>query len=122
MYFLKLAQSSISNNCGFIFVVLVRMLLMKIVMLLFLVRYDYENCESAPAEQMIHNLEKFIVDPSVLGKTFSYENKAFKIAKTDNFEYTDPIDQSISKKQVSDNVSYVLSFLISHLVSQTGLT
>lgn len=62
-------------------------------------RYDYENCESAPAEQMIHNLEKFIVDPSVLGKSFSYENKAFKIAKTDNFEYTDPIDQSISKKQ-----------------------
>lgn len=73
-------------------------------MLLFLSRYDYENCESGPAEQMIRNLEKFIIDSSVLGKSYSYENKAFKIAKTDNFEYTDPIDHSISKKQVANNV------------------
>lgn len=49
---------------------------------------------------MIHNLEKFISDPSVIGKSFSYNDKTFKIALVDNFEYTDPIDHSLSRKQV----------------------
>lgn len=65
----------------------------------FFTRYDYENCESAPAEKMIANLEQMIVDPSTVGKSYTYGGKTFKIAKTDNFEYTDPIDQSVSRKQ-----------------------
>ena len=67
----------------------------------FFARYDYENCESAPAEKMIANLEQMIVDPSTVGKSYTYGGKTFKIAKTDNFEYTDPIDQSVSRKQAS---------------------
>lgn len=62
-------------------------------------RYDYENCESAPAEQMILDLESYIADPASIGKTYSHGGKTFKVAKADNFEYTDPIDQSVSKKQ-----------------------
>ena len=64
-------------------------------------RYDYENCESAPAEKMISNLESYIADPASVGKTYSHGGKTFKVAKADNFEYTDPIDHSVSKKQVS---------------------
>jgi len=63
-------------------------------------RYDYENCESAPAEKMISNLESYIADPASVGKTYSHGGKTFKVAKADNFEYTDPIDHSVSKKQV----------------------
>lgn len=63
-------------------------------------RYDYENCESAPAEKMISDLESYIADASSIGKTYSHGGKTFKVAKADNFEYTDPIDQSVSKKQV----------------------
>jgi len=65
----------------------------------FFTRYDYENCESAPAEQMIVNLEHMIVDPATIGKSYTFGDKIFKIAKADNFEYTDPIDHSVSKKQ-----------------------
>lgn len=65
----------------------------------FFTRYDYENCESAPANQMIANLENLIADPSVVGRTFTHGDKSYQVAKGDNFEYTDPIDGSVSKKQ-----------------------
>jgi len=65
----------------------------------FFTRYDYENCESAPAEQMMGNLEKFISDSSTIGKEFSFGDKKFKVAVADNFSYTDPIDQSFTQKQ-----------------------
>jgi len=64
-------------------------------------RYDYENCESAPAEKMMSNLDSYIADPASIGKSYSHGGKTFKVAKADNFEYTDPIDHSVSKKQVS---------------------
>jgi phosphoglucomutase len=65
----------------------------------FFTRYDYENCDSAPAEQMMTNLNNLVQDASFIGKSFSHADKTFKVAKADNFEYTDPIDGSISKKQ-----------------------
>jgi len=49
---------------------------------------------------MILDLESYIADPASIGKTYSHGGKTFKVAKADNFEYTDPIDQSVSKKQV----------------------
>ena len=63
-------------------------------------RYDYENCESAHAEKMLANLEALVADPATVGKTFASGKKSYKIAHADNFEYKDPIDQSVSKKQV----------------------
>jgi len=65
----------------------------------FFTRYDYENCESAPAEQMMANLEKLVADPSTIGKEFSFGDKKFKVGIADNFSYTDPIDKSFTKKQ-----------------------
>jgi len=50
---------------------------------------------------MIANLEQMIVEPTTVGKSYSQGGKTFKIAKADNFEYTDPIDKSVSKKQVT---------------------
>ena len=50
---------------------------------------------------MIANLEQMIVDPATIGKSYTHGGKTFKIAKADNFEYTDPIDHSVSRKQAS---------------------
>jgi len=65
----------------------------------FFTRYDYENCESAPCEKMMSNVETMILNPSFIGQEFKQGNKCFKVAKADNFGYTDPIDKSITKKQ-----------------------
>ena len=64
-------------------------------------RYDYENCESAPAEKMMAELDTLVADTSFIGKTFTHDDKTFKVAKADNYGYTDPIDGSVSKKQVN---------------------
>ena len=63
-------------------------------------RYDYENVDSASASKMMERLEGMLGDGSLTGKTFSSGDKHYTVAKADNFEYTDPIDGSVSKKQV----------------------
>jgi len=65
----------------------------------FFTRYDYENCESAPAEKMMEILNAFISDASNVGKEFSHDGKSYKVKKADNFSYEDPIDKSVSTKQ-----------------------
>ena len=64
-------------------------------------RYDYENCESGPAEKMMADLDNMVLDALFIGKTFTHGDKTFKVAKADNYGYTDPIDGSVSKKQVT---------------------
>ena len=66
----------------------------------FFTRYDYENCESGPCQDMIDELQKFVDDLGNIGKTYtSSSGKSFTISKMDNFQYTDPIDQSVTKNQ-----------------------
>lgn len=65
----------------------------------FYTRYDYENCESAPCNQMMDNLNKFVDDPASVGKVYSSGSKSYTLAKADNFCYTDPVDSSVSKNQ-----------------------
>ena len=62
--------------------------------------YDYEGCESEPASKMMANLESLIIDRSFRENPLSSDGKTYKVAKADNFSYTDPIDQSVSTKQV----------------------
>ena len=64
-------------------------------------RYDYENVDDKPANQMMEDLNKFVVDSSVIGQVHKSGEKSYTIAKTDNFSYTDPVDKSVSKNQVS---------------------
>lgn len=65
-----------------------------------LYRYDYENCDSAAAQKMMDLLWKFIADKANIGKVFTSGDKKFKVAKAEDFEYTDPIDKSVVKNQV----------------------
>lgn len=65
----------------------------------FFTRYDYENCESAPAEQMISNLQQLVDNQNLVGKSYPGDNKEYVVATNDNFMYTDPIDHQVSKNQ-----------------------
>lgn len=49
---------------------------------------------------MVEKLEAMLREGSLTGKTFSRGDKQYVVAKADNFEYTDPIDGSVSKNQV----------------------
>lgn len=50
---------------------------------------------------MMRILDEMGSNPSLIGKELSHEGKTYSIAKIDNFEYKDPIDGSIAKKQVN---------------------
>ena len=56
--------------------------------------------QTAPAEQLMVNLNKALEDQTLVGKSYTQGDRTFTVAKNDNFEYTDPIDGSITKKQV----------------------
>lgn len=62
-------------------------------------RYDYEECDLAPCNEMMATLEKAITDPSFVGKEFSSGGKTYAVKLGDNFSYNDPIDKSVSTKQ-----------------------
>lgn len=57
-------------------------------------RYDYEECDSKAAESMMEHV-RGVIAASPPGTKFG----AFELAKADDFEYTDPIDGSVAKKQ-----------------------
>lgn len=49
---------------------------------------------------MINTLEKTIAAPTFVGKEYSSGGKTYKVKVADNFSYTDPVDKSVSTKQV----------------------
>lgn len=74
-------------------------------------RYDYEECALEPCNAMMEKLEKRITDVSFIGKEFSFNGKTYKVKVADNFSYTDPVDKSVSQKQVRHgSIKYVIIF------------
>ena len=63
-------------------------------------RYDYEEVEAEGANKMMKDLEALISDRSFVGKQFPVGDKVYTVEKIDNFEYSDPVDGSISRNQV----------------------
>lgn len=63
----------------------------------FFTRYDYENCETAPCQEMMKQLEAKL--PSLKGTKYTQGSKNYEVAHADNFEYVDPVDGSVSKNQ-----------------------
>lgn len=62
-------------------------------------RYDYENVDIDAACEMMEDLELMIADKSFAKQRFAVEDKIFQVEKADNFEYTDPVDSTISRNQ-----------------------
>nr|XP_008999642.3 phosphoglucomutase-1 isoform X1 [Callithrix jacchus] len=65
----------------------------------FFTRYDYEEVEAEGANKMMKDLEALMFDRSFVGKQFSANDKVYTVEKADNFEYSDPVDGSISRNQ-----------------------
>lgn len=63
-------------------------------------RYDYENVDIDAACEMMEDLEIMISDKSFAKQRFAVEDKIYQVDKADNFEYTDPVDSTISRNQV----------------------
>jgi phosphoglucomutase len=69
-------------------------------------RYDYERVDAGGANLMMAYVEQLL--PSFVGKQLSANGFTYTVAKSDNFEYTDPVDKSVAKKQVGDkNLSQI---------------
>ncbi|PIA15743.1 Phosphoglucomutase, first 3 domain-containing protein [Coemansia reversa NRRL 1564] len=61
-------------------------------------RYDYEEVDADGAEKMITHLRSMAYlekDGGIIGAVFN----GYEVARVDDFEYVDPIDNSISKNQ-----------------------
>ncbi|KAJ8277912.1 hypothetical protein GJAV_G00081590 [Gymnothorax javanicus] len=65
----------------------------------FFTRYDYEEVDSDAANKMIKDLETMMFDKAFIGQKFSAGDKTYQVEKADNFEYSDPVDGSVSKNQ-----------------------
>ncbi|XP_003976143.2 phosphoglucomutase-1-like isoform X1 [Takifugu rubripes] len=62
-------------------------------------RYDYENVDVDVACWMMADLESVICEKSFIKQRFAVEDKIFQVEKADSFEYTDPVDSSITRHQ-----------------------
>jgi len=66
----------------------------------FFSRYDYEEVDSDAAHKLVDTLNEQFTKGSLIKKTFkSSGGESFEVSETINFDYTDPIDGSVSKNQ-----------------------
>lgn len=87
-------------------------------------RYDYQNVDLDAVCDMMEDLEIMIADKTFVKQRFAVKDKIFQVEKADNFEYTDPVDSSISRNQVHSTHSaayvwrqdYVLRYIRSLVV------
>ncbi|XP_016150901.1 phosphoglucomutase-like protein 5 [Sinocyclocheilus grahami] len=62
-------------------------------------RFDYEGVDSRAAYYLMRDLEAVIIDKAFTTQKFSVGNNIYSVEKADNFEYIDPVDGSVSRKQ-----------------------
>ncbi|XP_030062870.1 phosphoglucomutase-1 isoform X2 [Microcaecilia unicolor] len=65
----------------------------------FFTRYDYEEVDADAAGKMMKDLETMMFDRAFIGQQFAVGDKVYTVEKADNFEYSDPVDGSISRNQ-----------------------
>jgi hypothetical protein len=56
---------------------------------------------------MMQALEKKMTEPGFVGSVHSSGDKKYVVKLADNFSYMDPIDQSVSMKQVKKERKYI---------------
>lgn len=65
----------------------------------FFSRYDYEECDSDSANKMMKHLIDLFEKDDFVGQEFSFNDKKYIVKLADDFQYTDPVDHSVTKKQ-----------------------
>lgn len=63
-------------------------------------RFDYEGLEPKATYYIMRDLEALVTDKSFIGQQFAVGSHIYSVAKTDSFEYVDPVDGTVTKKQV----------------------
>ncbi|TRY58682.1 hypothetical protein DNTS_028453, partial [Danionella cerebrum] len=85
-------------------------------------RFDYEGVDAKAAFYLMRDLEAVITDKAFTTQKFSVGNNVYSVEKADNFEYIDPVDGSVSRKQINFSDSSRLIFRLSGSGSGTGST
>lgn len=62
-------------------------------------RLDFENCDSGKANTMISRLEGEFAKAGLIGSHLQSDGETFTVTTADNFEYVDPVDGSVTRKQ-----------------------
>ncbi|XP_016333500.1 phosphoglucomutase-1-like [Sinocyclocheilus anshuiensis] len=62
-------------------------------------RFDYEEVDLDAAVEMMLDLELMISDRAFIGQVFTVGEKKYQVEAADNFEYSDPVDGTISRNQ-----------------------
>ncbi|XP_067846502.1 phosphoglucomutase-1 isoform X1 [Heptranchias perlo] len=65
----------------------------------FFTRYDYEEVDAGAAGKIMKDMETVMLDRSFIGHKFTVCEEEYAVEKADNFEYSDPVDGSISRNQ-----------------------
>jgi len=65
-----------------------------------LFRYDYEDCDAESCAVMMNKLEQIVTSPVYVGTKIIHRNKSYVVKLADNFRYEDPVDGSITERQV----------------------
>lgn len=61
-------------------------------------RYDFEECDSTKCQAMMRELETVFSGKSLWGKKYDASGR-YVVQETGNFQYTDPVDKSVTAKQ-----------------------
>ncbi|KAM6105067.1 LOW QUALITY PROTEIN: phosphoglucomutase-like protein 5 [Pterocles gutturalis] len=62
-------------------------------------RFDYEALEPRTAYFIMRDLEALITDKSFSHQQFAVGNNIYSVERTDSFEYVDPVDGTVTKRQ-----------------------
>ncbi|CAL8280794.1 unnamed protein product [Lota lota] len=62
-------------------------------------RYDYESVDLDAAWKLMEDLEILMMDKSFVSQRFAVTDNIYQVEQADNFEYTDPVDSTITRNQ-----------------------
>ncbi|XP_027527392.1 phosphoglucomutase-like protein 5 [Neopelma chrysocephalum] len=62
-------------------------------------RFDYEALEPRTAYFIMRDLEALITDKSFRHQQFAVGNNIYSVERTDSFEFVDPVDGTVTKRQ-----------------------
>ncbi|NXE55485.1 PGM5 protein, partial [Casuarius casuarius] len=62
-------------------------------------RFDYEGLEPRTAYFIMRDLEALITDKSFSNQQFAVGSNIYSVERTDSFEYVDPVDGTVTKRQ-----------------------
>ncbi|XP_012497044.1 PREDICTED: phosphoglucomutase-like protein 5 [Propithecus coquereli] len=84
-------------------------------------RFDYVGLEPKTTYYIMRDLEALVTGKSFVGQQFAVGSHVYSVAKTDSFEYVDPVDGTVTKKQGLRIIFSDASRLVFRLSSSSGV-